>query len=84
MKPPAGHYRKILGDKYPSVKFAYTHIPIIGCKRVDYRDILEILDNSTDVFAKFYSDGLRNGTIAAIEEIQVEKVWKPGELFFTT
>lgn len=82
MKPPAGHYRKIIGNNYPSVRLAYTHTPIVGCRYVDHRAILELLDNSTDEFAKFYSDGLRNASIVAIEEIQVEKVWKPSELYF--
>lgn len=82
MNPPKGHYKTIIGEKFPNVRIAFTHTPIIGCRRVDYKPILEVLDNSTDVHSKFYSDGIRNGTLATIEEIQAEKVFKSGELYF--
>jgi len=83
-KPPKGHYQKIIGSQYPSVILAFTEFPIIGCRRVDPTPILQILDNSTDEHAKFYSDGLRNGTIAAIVEAVPDRYFKVGELFFNT
>jgi hypothetical protein len=44
-----------------------------------------VLDASNDVFAKFYADGLRNGSLVTIVENNVEKVYaNNGELYFTT
>ena len=86
MNPPKGYYRKLLGSKFPEVRIAFTYAPIIGCTRVDASPILEILDDSTDPFAKFYSDGIRNGSLAVIVEGGPnQKVWKNnGELFFAS
>lgn len=83
MTPPKGHYRSILKDSYPDVRIAFTHTPIIGCTRVNSEPVLRVLDNSDDQYAKFYADGLRDGSLAAIVENNVNKErWGYGELFF--
>jgi hypothetical protein len=85
MKPPSGYYRQLLKESCPEVRIAFTHTPIIGCKIVNSEPILNVLDNSSDPHAKFYSDGLKNGTLVAIVEIGHDRVFKNnGELFFTT
>ena len=85
MNPPKGYYRELLKKDCPSVRIAFTHTPIIGCKRINAKPILDILDKSNDNYAKFYADGLRNGTLTAIVENTVDKVYKNnGELYFTT
>jgi hypothetical protein len=83
MNPPKGYYKQLLKDTYPSVRIAFTHSPIIGCTIINPEPILEVLDKSDDVHSKFYSEGLRNGTLAAIIENNTPKeYWAPGELFF--
>jgi len=86
MNPPKGYYRELLKSKFPEVRIAFTHTPIIGCTRVNPSPVLEVLDASTDSFAKFYSDGIRNGSLVTIVEGSPnEKIWRNnGELFFTT
>jgi hypothetical protein len=85
MTPPKGYYRQLLANDCPDVRIAFTHTPIYGCKRVDSKPILEILDKSTDAYAKFYADGLRDGSLVTIVENHVDKVYRNnGELFFTT
>ena len=85
MTPPKGYYRQLLENDCPSVRIAFTHTPIYGCKQVDSEPILKVLDASTDEYAKFYSEGLRNGSLVAIVENYVDKVYKNnGELYFTT
>ncbi len=87
MNPPKGYYRQLLNN-FPEVRIAFTHTPIIGCtilKEVETKPIINVLDESTDPHAKFYSDGLKNGTLVAIVEIGHDRVFKNnGELFFTT
>ena len=85
MKPPSGYYRQLLKESCSEVRIAFTHTPIIGCKIINSEPILNVLDNSSDPYAKFYSDGLRNGTLVTIVENYVDRVYKNnGELFFTT
>ena len=85
MKPPTGHYRTIIGDKYPAVRIAFTHTPIIGCREVNSEPILKVLDESSDAHAQFYSNGLRNGTLVTIVENNFDRTYKNnGELYFTT
>jgi hypothetical protein len=44
-----------------------------------------VLDGLSDQYAKFYADGLRNGTLVTIVENNVEKVYaNNGELYFTS
>lgn len=52
MNPPKGYYRQLLKNDCPSVRIAFTHTPIIGCKTIDMKPVLEILDKSSDVHAK--------------------------------
>lgn len=86
MNPPKGYYRELLKSTFPEVRIAFTHTPIIGCTRVDANPVLEVLDASDDPFAKFYSDGIRNRSLAVIVEgTPNNRVWRNnGELFFTT
>lgn len=85
IRPTTGYYRNLLKDTFPEVRIAFTHTPIHGCSRVNSEAILEVLDRSTDPYAKFYSDGLRNGSLVTIVENSVERVYRNnGELFFTT
>lgn len=85
MKPSPGYYRNLLRDYFPQVRIAFTHTPIHGCVKVDSTNVLKVLDASTDSYAKFYSDGLRDGSLVTIVEIGQEKVFlNNGELFFTS
>ena len=85
MRPPTGYYRTILKDHFPQVRIAFTHTPIYGCVRVDDTNVLKVLDASTDTYAKFYADGLRNRSLVTIVEAGQEKVFQNnGELFFTS
>jgi hypothetical protein len=83
MNPPKGYYRELLKDTHPHIRIAFTHSPIIGCTIVNPKSVLEVLDRSTDEHSKFYTEGLRNGTLATIVENYInEEYWAPGELFF--
>jgi len=85
MRPPTGYYRNLLRDHFPQVRIAFTHTPIYGCVIVDSTSVLKVLDESNDSYAKFYSDGIRNGELVSIVEIGQEKVFQNnGELFFTS
>jgi hypothetical protein len=85
MKPQSGYYRQLLKNDFPDVRIAFTHTPIYGCTKVDADPILKILDNSEDPYAKFYSSGLRDGSLVTIVENSVARVYKNnGELYFTT
>lgn len=85
MKPQSGYYRQLLKNDFPDVRIAFTHTPIYGCTKVDADPILKILDNSADPYAKFYSSGLRDGSLVTIVENSVARVYKNnGELYFTT
>jgi len=83
MNPPKGYYRQLVGGYFPEIRIAFTHTPIIGCSRVDAENVLKVLDASDDPYAKFYSDGLRNGQLVTIVENGQEYVYKNnGELYF--
>jgi hypothetical protein len=84
MNPPKGYYRQLLSE-FPQVRIAFTHTPITGCRNIDARPFIEVLDQSTDQYAKFYSDGLRNGSLVTIIENGVDRIYRNnGELFFTS
>lgn len=84
MKAPKGYYRQLLSD-YPEVRIAFTHTPIYGCKIINSETFIKILDKSADIYAKFYADGLRDGSLITIVECGSEKIYKNnGELYFTT
>ena len=83
MQPTKGYYRQLLANDFPMVRIAFTHTPIYGCSRVDSTNVLSVLDNSPDPYAKFYSDGLRNGTLVTI--VENDYVFKNnGELYFSS
>lgn len=83
MNPPSGYYRQLLSSHFPEVRIAFTHTPIYGCSRVDSKNVLKVLDASTDPHAKFYADGLRDGRLVTIVENGQEYVYKNnGELYF--
>jgi hypothetical protein len=81
---PTGYYRKLLSNPY--IRIAFTHTPIYGCLRiVDNQHIIDELKRSTDDYAKYYVDGLTNGTMITIVEGVNEKQYRNnGELYFTT
>jgi hypothetical protein len=82
--PPKGYYRQLLSE-FPQVRIAFTHTPIVGCRTIDARPFIEILDQSTDPYAEFYSNGLRNGNLVTIVENSVDRVYSNnGELYFTS
>jgi hypothetical protein len=84
MNPPKGYYRQLLNE-FPEVRIAFTHTPIIGCKIINSKPFIEVLEKSTDPHSKFYSEGLKNGSLVTIVESYVEKIYRNnGELFFTT
>lgn len=84
MNAPTGHYRKLLSNPY--IRIAFTHTPIYGCLRiVDNQHIIDELKRSTDEYAKYYVDGLTNGTMITIVEGVNEKQYRNnGELYFTS
>jgi hypothetical protein len=85
--PPKGYYRNIIGDKYPSIRIAFSHTPIHGCSKIEHTAVLiSMLDSSDDPHAKFYADGLRSGELVAIVVGDyAHGIYKRnGELFFTT
>lgn len=86
MKPQSGYYRQLLKNYFPDVRIAFTHTPIYGCLMVDSGPILKVLDNSEDPYAKFYSNGLRDGSLVTIVEIsEIKNHYRNnGELYFTT
>jgi hypothetical protein len=83
-QPPKGHYRSILGERFPNVRIAFTHTPIHGCTRVSPDPILGVLDESSDQYAKWYADGIRNGSLVTITPMEAGDVVfrNNGELFF--
>lgn len=84
MTPPKGYYRQLLSE-FPQVRIAFTHTPIIGCKVINAGPFIKVLDESVDPYAKFYSDGLRNGSLVTIVENSVDRVYaNNGELYFTS
>jgi hypothetical protein len=84
MLPPKGYYRQLLSD-FPEVRIAFTHTPIYGCTKINAEPFIKVLDQSADQYAKFYADGLRNGSLVTIIEYSAEKVYaNNGELYFTT
>jgi hypothetical protein len=81
-KPKPGYYRNIL-TKYPKVRIAFTHTPIIGCSVVNSKPILEELRKSNDEFAQYYINGIENNEMVTIVENEFEKTWaNNGELYF--
>jgi hypothetical protein len=80
---PPKYYRNIIGEKFPDVRIAFTHSPMIGVTRIDSTPILEVLKASTDEYAEWYINGLENGTMATIIETPIggQQYFAPGELF---
>lgn len=82
-KAPTGHYRTILADSYPMVRIAFTHTPIYGATIVPSQNVLKVLDESQDKFAKYYAHNIRNGAMVTIvENASVDRYYSVGELYF--
>jgi hypothetical protein len=85
MKPTTGYYRQLLRATMPNVRIALSNVPITGCSRIDKEPVLQVLDASTDPYAKYYADGIRSGALTAItENPPPDRVFRSGELYFTT
>lgn len=86
MRPTPGYYRQLLSATHPQVRIAFTHTPIHGCTRIDSSDVKQVLSNSDDIYARFYLDGLSDGSLVTIvENSYYDRVYKNnGELFFTS
>ena len=84
-KAPTGYYRQILADTYPMIRIALTNTPMYGVTKVDSTNALKVFDNSDDKYAKYYADGIRNGSMVTIvESSQVDRYFKVGELYFNS
>jgi hypothetical protein len=78
---PKGYYRNLISDS--NIRIAFTHTPIHGCTRIDNTKVLEELEKSTDQYAQYYIDGLKNGNMVTIvENSYSDKYFAPGELYF--
>lgn len=82
MQPPKGYYRQLLPSSLRDIRLAFPNIPMNGVTRVSSQPTLDALDASDDQYAKFYADGIRDGSIITVVENHGGRVWKPGELFF--
>jgi hypothetical protein len=80
--PPTGYYKRLLPDTMSHVRFAFTHSPIIGLTIVDSSSVLDVLSESTDPWAKWYSDKIKEGAIAVgLLSQNLNMNYSPGELF---
>jgi hypothetical protein len=80
--PPTGYYKRLLPDTMSHVRFAFTHSPIIGLTIVDSSIVLDVLSKSTDPWAKWYSDKIKEGAIAVgLLSQNLNMNYSPGELF---
>ena len=83
MKPQAGYYRNIIGNVFPMIRIAFTNTPMSGVTRVPNDNVIDLLKDSSDQFAQYYIDGLRNGSMVTIVENQsVDRYFSVGELYF--
>jgi hypothetical protein len=80
---PPKYYRNIIGEKFPDVRIAFTHTPIIGCTEIPKEPILKVLRASDDEYAEWYINGLENGAMTTIVENTVaDRYFAVGELYF--
>jgi hypothetical protein len=80
--PPTGYYKRLLPDTMSHVRFAFTHSPIIGLTIADSSSVLDVLSESTDPWAKWYSDKIKEGAIAVgLLSQNLNMNYSPGELF---
>lgn len=80
--PPTGYYKRLLPDTMSHLRFAFTHSPIIGLTIVDSSSVLDVLSESTDPWAKWYSDKIKEGAIAVgLLSQNLNMNYSPGELF---
>lgn len=90
MKPPAGYYRKFLPNDLSHVKLAYVHIPMSNVEeRLDLVPIIEshfgeLGTSLNDLYLLSYQNMLKNGSIVPIVEKSLDKVYRSGELYFST
>jgi len=83
MKPEAGYYRNIIGNVFPMIRIAFTDTPMSGVTKVPNDNVIDLLKDSSDQFAEYYIDGLRNGSMVTIVENQsIDKYFSAGELYF--
>ena len=83
MSAPKGYYRQLLSNSFPMVRIAFTHTPMYGVTKVDNTNVLRVLDESSDPYSKYYSEGLRNGSMVTIVENQdQDRYFSVGELYF--
>ena len=82
-KAPTGYYRQILADTFPMIRIALTHTPMYGVTKVNPNHVLQVFDTSSDRYAKYYADGIRNGSMVTIvENVSVDRYFSVGELYF--
>lgn len=80
---PPKYYRNIIGDRFPDVRIAFTHTPIVGCTMIPKEPILEVLRESDDEYAEWYINGLENGSMTTIVENGAgQEHYGVGELYF--
>ena len=80
--PPTGYYKRLLPDTMSHVRFAFTHSPIIGLTIVDSSIVLDVLSKSTDPWAEWYSDKIKEGAITVgLLSQNLKMNYSPGELF---
>lgn len=82
-KAPTGYYRQILADTFPMIRIALIHTPMYGVSKVDPTNVLKVFDTSNDKYAKYYADGIRNGSMVTIvENASYDRYFSVGELYF--
>ncbi|MCC7435012.1 MAG: hypothetical protein IT363_10035 [Methanoregulaceae archaeon] len=83
MQPPKGYYKQLLPPDLSHVRLAFSNIPMSGVRKLDPAPVLAVLDAlKSNQHARYYADGIRNGSILAVEEVGGGRYWAPGELFF--
>jgi hypothetical protein len=65
------------------IRIARYHPPMSGVTKVPNDNVIDLLKDSSDHFAEYYIDGLRNGSMVTIVENQsVDQYFSVGELYF--
>jgi hypothetical protein len=80
---PTGYYKQLLKNSYPMIRIAFTHTPMTGVSKVDSNNVINVLKESTDPYAKYYIEGLTNGSMVTIvENVNRDTYFSVGELYF--